>query len=84
MYLYLVKRTDWVNYVECGSVVIRAETKDRAFEIATNADSDFPHRAFYQGFKLDGSNLTVTCIGKALRQHKDEGEGEVLASFNAG
>lgn len=84
MYLYLVKRTDGCGYDEYDGVVLRAKTKDRALEIATRPCSVFPEDASYEGFRLDGSNLTVTCIGKALRQHKDEGEGEVLASYNAG
>lgn len=88
MYLYLVKRTDDCDYDEYDGVVLRAETWDRALELATRrieTRSDlFPIRPYYEGFAADGSNLTVVCIGKALRQHEDEGEGEVLSDFNAG
>lgn len=88
MYLYLVKRTDDCGYDEYDGVVLRAKTKDRALEMATRraeTRSDlFPRLAQYEGFAVDGSNLTVACIGKAYRQHEDEDEGEVLSDFNAG
>ena len=88
MYLYLVKRTDDCGYDEYDGVVLRAETKDRAFAMATRKTEVcpdlFPNRPHYEGFALDGSNLTVECIGKAFEWPGHDREGEVLADFNAG
>lgn len=80
MYLYLVKRVDDADYDEYDGAVLRAKTKDRALEIATGMNSDDMPR--YEGFRRDGSNLTVACIGAA--DARNEYEGEVLSSFNAG
>lgn len=87
MYLFLVKRTEIADYDEYDGVILRAKTKERAFELATRPCDVCPCKcpcgAAYIGFRLDGSNLSIACIGKANPYMKSP-EGEVLSSFNAG
>jgi hypothetical protein len=80
MALYLVSRTDSVDYDEFDALVIRAKNEKEALKIATARDpySYEQARAEYQRFAADGSNAKVEKIAVT-------GKSEViLGSFNAG
>jgi hypothetical protein len=75
--LYLVSRTDEVDYDEHDAIVVRAESKERAVALATHQETfDNVTWAKYSGMRAD--NVKVTEV-------TTEGDEEViLASFNAG
>jgi hypothetical protein len=69
--IYLIERTDNVDWDEHDSVVIIAKTPKEAKELAYNG---------YYGSFIEGK-ITCRLIGVA---NKTQPFGEVLASFNAG
>lgn len=71
--IYLVKRTDPVNYDEYDAVVVVARTLKEAKELAIK-DEDY-----YGSFTNE--NTVCILIGVA---NKRQPFGEVLASYNAG
>ena len=88
MPLYLIQRTDDVDYDEYASVLIRAATAEEAMRLATRPITQedvaggltgaIVGRPFYDGFRADRSNLTCTPI------HEDGDPGEIIASFVKG
>ena len=69
MKIYLVEENDSVGYDEYDSIVVIAESEEKAIEIAKETCYNF------------GNNLSLTDLGIA---HEDQSTGCVLASFNAG
>lgn len=78
MALYLITRTDSVDYDEYDSIVVRAANEKAAMKMATEQRDGPHHYAEFEGFAWDGSNLKI--------EHVDaRGKAEViLSSFNAG
>jgi hypothetical protein len=83
MALFLVSRTDNVDWDEHRAIVVRAGDEATALKIATNGD-EYPldgriyWDAHFEGFERDGSNLVVERI---------DGRGPaglILADFKAG
>ena len=69
MKIYLIERTDKIDYDEYDSVVVCAKNKKEALSLSTDK--------LYSSI----STLTYTKIGKAKKNQK---KGIILASFNAG
>jgi hypothetical protein len=75
--IYLISRTDTVDYDEYDAVVIIAESENLAKDSVINKTN---YNILYgQSFKTD--NITCELIGMA---DKDQEIGVVLSSFNAG
>jgi hypothetical protein len=69
MKIYLISTNDDWGYDDYDSIVVIAENKEKAIAYAKEECYNF------------SDNLTVREIGIA---HNNQGEGRVLASFNAG
>lgn len=85
MGLYLVSRTDGTGYDEYSSAVIAAKTESDAMAYAMGGTEetygdDHYWDARFEGFRRDGSNLTI----RQIAARTSEPSGTVLASFNAG
>ncbi|MDX2575924.1 hypothetical protein PV332_10570 [Streptomyces scabiei] len=82
MALFLVSRTDRVDYEEHDAIVVRAGDEATAMKIATNGTDPYGDGEFwdadFNGFKRDGSNLTVE------RLESGGPDGVILKSFRAG
>lgn len=92
MNLYLLKRTDKVSWDEYDSAVVKAASEEEArlihpsmygnYKWKNNAwfFNDLKQESYAHGW-TDPSKISVTLIGKAL---KDLKETVICASFNAG
>ncbi|MCT2594247.1 hypothetical protein LHJ74_30805 [Streptomyces sp. N2-109] len=88
MHLYLVSRTDHVDYYEYDAVVVRAENASAALAIVCAVETEDTYTVnsvsysfvdmAYRGFHRDDSNADVKLIPQ------DGEPGVILASFNAG
>lgn len=73
MYIWLIERTDLVNYDEYDAIVVAAKTEDAARAIEPE---------YGWGNRVDLETLTVTRIGTATRG--TVAGTVILASYNAG
>jgi len=66
--IYLVERTDSVDYDECDSFVVRAKSRKEASDLCKD----------YYGFNLKDKPVKITLIKSVGKSEK------ILRSFNAG
>lgn len=79
MALFLVSRTDRIEYGEYEAIVVRAGDEATALKISTNGKDPFGDGEFwdadFNGFRQDGSNLTVEALSS------DGPDGVILKSY---
>jgi hypothetical protein len=82
MNLYLLMQDENSGYDTYDSMVVAAETEDRARLIHPNTWSDNPwDRKFYRDWATSPDQVSVELIGTAVEGTK---AGVILSSFNAG
>lgn len=78
MKIYLIERTDNIDYDEFDAMVIIADNPEEVLSIAAERDND-EHSVIGTRFKEETTVITV--IGTPNSKQK---KGIILASFNAG
>lgn len=84
MNIYLIERSDIVNYDEYDSAIVISKSEEKAKYIHPNANNSTPEwwKDEWHSWTSDPKSLKVRLIGIAQPEFK---EGEVIcASYNAG
>jgi len=89
MNLYLIKRTDEIDYDEFAGFVIAAEGEKQAREIAAERDNGFPSCFGSKGKDIwldtfDGNYYTPMVLIKMLASDVSLPEGVILSDYRAG
>jgi len=83
--IYLVERTDGVDYDEYDAIVVVCASAKTAREIHPHTDNGKMCEPKYScSWTRDTKSLKVTCIGVASKHTAPFQNGIVLGSFNAG